>query len=74
MTTDEAVAAITNAERWPAAANIRNAVAFESRDGLRPWSDVDACEAAFRKRWGAEVKKIQSPIDAPRQGGNWVGG
>ena len=74
MTTEEAVAAITNAERWPLAQNVRNDVAFESVAGLRPWSDVDACEAAFRKRWGAEVKKILPPIDAPRQGGNWVGG
>lgn len=74
MTLDEALTAIRTATRWTVAANIRNAIAFEARDHLRPWEDVTACEAAVRERWGDEMRRATVGIDTPRAGGNWVGG
>ena len=74
MTLAEALEVIAAAGNRHAAQNVRNALGMESQRGLRPWSDVAACEAAIRERFGDAPRDVVVAIDTPRQGGNWVGG
>jgi len=71
MTIEDAIEAINTAADRNAAMVIANAVARESMELERPYSDELAVRAAWFKRWGQT--KQQLGYAGPRRGTNWTG-
>ena len=71
MTTEHAIEAINAAADRNAAMAIANAVAMESMDGSRPYSDELAVRTAWFQRWGNAPQQLG--YAGPRPGTNWTG-